>query len=613
MKNFWLFQRNAAGLDRRKQACFWLWNLAWITLAGICLGGLSMVFAYGSYPSILFRSYFVKEIIALLNILPVLALTWLLWLVTGRAWLGFLLSGIITIGFSIGNYFKLQFRDDPLMYEDLRYLREALDITETAQYDLTPDGRILFGAACLVLGTVVLWLVARGVPRKKIRLPMALAICLIAIPVSRIYTDTETYNVKTRNIDYINQWSSTQVYISKGFVYPFLHSISTGTIQPPEGYDKHEVQALLASFTDEEIQEKVDIVTIQLEAFADFSTLEDVKGVDWEKAYATYHKLEAESYTGDLITNIFAGGTVNTERLFLTGLGSYQNFRTDTNSYAWYLRSQGYRTEGSHPCYQWFYNRRNVNSYMGIEEYWFFENRFQDLIRGEIAPDRILMPEIFRLYGENRDGGGEPYFSFNVTYQGHGPYSTEENVWDKTYTDGRYSTATTNIVDNYLGSVADTAEQLKWLLDQFRTEERPVVVVAFGDHKPWLGDGNSAYQELGINLDTNTEEGFHNYYATRYLIWANDAAKEALGNEFVGEGEDTSSNFLMNMVFEQCGWKGNAYMQATEQVRQVLPVITSVGFYVENGQLTDQLSPEGKAALDTFRCLEYDSYSNFSY
>ena len=63
-----------------------------------------------------------------------------------------------------------------------------------------------------------------------------------------------------------------------------------------------------------------------------------------------------------------------------------------------------------------------------------------------------------------------------------------------------------------------------------------MVIVLFGDHNPWMGDANSVYSKLGIDLDLSTKEGFLNYYATRYLIWANDAAKEVLGCDFQGEG-----------------------------------------------------------------------------
>ena len=160
-------------------------------------------------------------------------------------------------------------------------------------------------------------------------------------------------------------------------------------------------------------------------------------------------------------------------------------------------------------------------------------------------------------------------------------------------------------MDNYLGSVSDTAEQLRKLLDDFAAEERPVVVVGFGDHKPWFGDGNSAYQEVGVNLNTSTEEGFYNYYGTRYFLWANDAAKKALGKDFVGEGPDVSSCFLMNLLFDLCGWEGGAWAQATTDIWEVISAVTSVGGYVQNGQFTETLDEAGQAALQTYKALEY--------
>ena len=576
-------------------------------LAGICLGGLSLFFAYGDYADILMKSYFQIPLIAVLNIMPVVLLLFLVYFLIGRTWLSFLLTSVVVWGFSLGNYYKLRFRDDPLMFEDLKNIREATSIAVKENYDLTPDKRIWFGLICILLGTAILFFLVRGVPRWKVRIPLFLLGVALCFPLSSIYTDQQVYDTDTQNFAYINRWSSTQLYISKGFVYPFLHSTTTGSIKPPEGYSEKETKALLESYEDQEIPEteKVDLITLQLEAFADFSRFEGVEGIDWESAYGVYHEIEAESYTGNLLTNIFAGGTIDTERAFLTGYADLWNFRTNTNSYGWYFGEQGYTVEGSHPSYDWFYNRKNVNEYLGIPTYYFYENRYSELYTGGIATDDVLFPDIFDLYAANRDGEGNPYFSFNVTYQGHGPYDTE-SVWrGKHFTDGRYSTETANIVDNYLGSVSDTAQQLRELLDQFAAEERPIVVVGFGDHKPWLGYANSAYQELGVNLDTSTQEGFYNYYGTRYFIWANDAAKRALGNDFVGEGPDVSSCFLMNLLFEQCGWAGNAYLQATDEVRAVIPVLTTVGGYVQNGQLVETLDEAGTEALKTFQSLEY--------
>lgn len=614
LKTFWLFQKNPLELPKGKRVLFWGWNLGLVLLSGICLGAMVLIYAFGHYDFRLFRSYVENPLILLLNILPVVILELVLWLVTARSALAFLVTAIVSMGFSLGNYFKLLFRDDPFMFQDLKYLREAGTITQTASYDLSLDERIVFGLLCVAFGTIVLGLLARGRIRFGPRLILAAVVLLLCVPLGKTYASDRIYDISTQNYDYINRWSSTQQYISRGFFYPFLHSVSAGTAKPPEGYDEKETAALLANYVDADIPEerKVDLIFLQLEAFSDFSRFDHVAGVDWAAAYDTYHQLEAESYTGELVTSIFAGGTVQTERSVLTGYVTQENYRAATNSYAWYLQSQGYAVEGSHPCYQWFYNRRNVNRYLGLSNYYFLENRYQELAGG-IAQDRILLPDIYDLYTANRDGAGSPYFSFNVTYQGHGPYDTE-TVWrGQHYTDGRYSAETTNILDNYLGSVADTAEQLNQLLDMFQKEDRPVVVVAFGDHKPWLGDGNSAYQELGVVLNASTEEWFRNYYSTRYLIWANDAAKAQLGEDFTGEGPDLSPCFLMNEVFSLCGWEGNSYLQAMEEIREILPVVTAVGWYKEDDRLTNTLSQEGTNALHRLRTLEYYDSHHFRY
>ena len=141
-----------------------------------------------------------------------------------------------------------------------------------------------------------------------------------------------------------------------------------------------------------------------------------------------------------------------------------------------------------------------------------------------------------------------------------------------------------------------------------------MVIVLFGDHKPWLGDGNSVYETLGINLDFSTEEGFYHYYATRYLIWANDAAKDVLGNNFTGEGPDLGPYFLMNQVFRLCGWEGPAFVQATQQVMDRVPVHnTPTGLYVEQGVLTGSLTPEGQALVDDYNTMQYYWRKHFAY
>ena len=328
------------------------------------------------------------------------------------------------------------------------------------------------------------------------------------------------------------------------------------------------------------------------------------------------HQIEAESWCGDLVTNIFAGGTIDTERCFLTGYYQLKNFRKDTNSYVWYLRNQGYLTAGSHPSFNWFYNRRNIMPWLGFQEYLFVENHYGEMTNGEIGYDDVMLPDVLKQYRE-KSAAGQPVFDFHITYQGHGPYNTDKLEWEEAWDPAGFyediSPYAYNVMNNYLGSVRDTGDRLLELLNALREDEIPVVVVLFGDHNPWLGDNASVYEELGINLDIHTQDGFYNYYSTRYVMWANDAAKETLQNEFVGEGPRISPNYLMNELFNQLGWTGPAYMQLTEEVRQTLPVLNSNGFYVENGTVTEELSETGRQTLNRLEIAQYDVRKNFDH
>ena len=161
MRNFWLFRPSAAGLDPRRKALFWAWNAAALLLAGICLGALSLAFAFGTYDRALFASYFTHPLIALLNILPVLLLLLIVHGLLGRPWLSFLVTAAVVWGLSLANYYLLRCRDDPLMFEDIKYIREAGAITQNADYDLSPDKRIWLGLLCILAGTLLLRLLVR--------------------------------------------------------------------------------------------------------------------------------------------------------------------------------------------------------------------------------------------------------------------------------------------------------------------------------------------------------------------------------------------------------------------------------------------------------------------
>lgn len=610
-----LFQpRPSSTLSRAGTVGFWLWNWGMVTAAALGLGLVCLALAPGQYGWEVFQDYFSSPGLVALNLLPPVLLAWLLYGLLVRPWLAQLLTVLPMLALAMGNYYKLAFRDDPVIASDLALLGEASQMA--GRYDLSLNTS-LWCAVLLSSGSVVfLSLLVRGRPRWKGRLAGALVPLAVGAALIPAYTSDRLYN-DTAQLQHLQQWSATQQYLSHGLLYPFLHSIKDALPNPPEGYSSGSAQALMAQYQDGEIpqEEQVNIVGIMLEAFADFSIYDQIQlGQD---VYAGLHQLQQESYHGNLLTNIFAGGTINTERAFLTGLSSGQfNFRSNTSSYVWHLKSQGYQTSGAHPSNQWFYNRSNVNAYLGFDQYHFLENWYAQRTGGGIAYDDVFFPELTQWVLEQMEAD-QPLFSFSVSYQGHGPYDDQTCFYgdaEDFVGNPELSDAARNILANYLGSLQDTCAHLLALADSLRQVDEPVILVIFGDHKPWLGNGDYVYEELGIDLSLDDVDGFYNHWATPYLIWANPAAKEVLGNEFTGRGPDISPCFLMNVLFDQCGWEGDAYMQAVYDCWQALPVIHTSGLSLTaDGILTGQLSPEDQALAQQFSWLEYYRSTHFAY
>ena len=613
-----LFQkRPEEGLSRGRRAAFWAWNGLLLAGAAVVMGLASLVLATGVYSArVLMLDYLRHPVLLILNLLPPVLLAALLYALTGRAWLAYAITALPVLGLSVGNYYKLAFRDDPVIAADLLILGEAGKMA--GQYHLFLSRKLVLVLLCAIASVVILLLFARGRPRLPLRGAIAGAALVAAVALAPVYASNGIYN-KNTNVEHLNQWSTTQQYVGRGLLYPFLHSVKDALPNPPEGYDGKETAQLLAQYEDGEIPQdkKVNLVGIMLESFSDFSGFEGIEFT--QDVYAQLHALEAESYSGNLLTNIFAGGTINTERAFLTGVGlGDHNYRGNTSSYAWYLKSQGYHTSGDHPSNNWFYNRQNVNAYLGFDQYRFTEDHYGAITKADTAWDYTFFPELTASILAQLEEDA-PLFSFSVSYQGHGPYGDDDCWWGEVedyIANEDLDEGSRYILSNYLGSVLSTQGFLTQLVDTLRQQEEPVVLVVFGDHRPWLGNGGSVYSALGVDLGQDSLEGFYNYWATPYLIWGNDAAKQALGRDLVGEGPDISPCFLMNVLFDQLGWEGDAYMQATADCWREVPVIHTQGRYLTaDGTLCgwEELTPEQAALVQRFRNLDYYRRQHFAF
>ena len=590
------------------------WLIFALTGLGCCVGVLTLLYGAAAYIKLpglaLFRSYFHHPALLGLNLLPPVLLIWLFYFLTRRGWGAFLGSFLPCVAVAMVNYFKIRLRSDPFLAADLTLISEAGGIV--GNYSLDVDWLTWLTLGALLAGLLFSVLLIPKWPRRGWGRAFAAASCaaVCAVSCASLFTNSDLYQ-STDNSEYINPWSDVEVFVSKGCLYPFLYSMRDMFPAPPPGYDGAQAQALLESFSDADIpaDKQVSVMGIMLEAFCDLTDFDFMADhPDAARVYDPWHALAEQGVSGRLLTNIFAGGTVDSEWGFLSGYSQHDDFRRDTDSYVWYLRDQGYQTFFSHPGYGWFYNRQNVNDYLGFQDSWFTENHYGALVDPTSAiyhSDDILVRELLAQLTQRTEEG--PCFSFSVSYQNHGPYESAYSAGVEYFTPANSGMAaeSCHIWNNYLRGVDSTIQAMVQLTHGLEELDRPVVLVLFGDHKPWGGNGNSAYADMGLTFDLGTLQGFYDYYATPYLIWANSAAKEVLGSDFTGEGGDFSPCFLMPKVFDLCGWTGPGFMQLAHQVREITPLVHERGLYLSGGQITDALPQGQQDFVDRFLWAEY--------
>ena len=96
-----------------------------IIVLSCILSILSLSISTSIYNMEMFLNYFKMPSIFILNTLPVIGIMSLGFFLTNSVGTSYLISSIIILGGSFINFYKIQFRNDPFMYEDLQLIKEA--------------------------------------------------------------------------------------------------------------------------------------------------------------------------------------------------------------------------------------------------------------------------------------------------------------------------------------------------------------------------------------------------------------------------------------------------------------------------------------------------------
>lgn len=418
---------------------------------------------------------------------------------------------VVIVGLAVTNSILLCFRITPLAATDIALLTSVFEIMGIY---LTVWQIILLVLLVLV---VIAGLIYLGIRMKKQGYHPLLAVCNAVISILAV--------ILMIHIGDARGWLQTEfanlpdAYADNGFVYCFTRSLFDRGISKPDTYDEDTVDNILEDMKKQktnEVEEKPNIIFIQLESFMD---LKRMQGVTYsEEPTPVYSSLRKTCPGGFLKVPSVGAGTANTEFEILTGMtldyfgaGEYP-YKTvlqdeTCESMAYNLRELGYRTGVLHNNTGSFYSRNKVFANLGFD-YFVSSEYMENLSYNPIgwAKDKVLTEQIQHILKTT----SEPDLIYTITVQDHGKYPTEllENPHIKVSGFAPEDEERQNAFTYYVNQCHETDAFLGSLIATLNAFEEPVVLVLYGDHLP--------------NLDITEEElASGNLFQTEYVIWSN--------------------------------------------------------------------------------------------
>lgn len=507
----------------------------------------------------------------------------------------------------LANYYVLEFRSAPIMPWDILSIGTAASVANNFKYTLSKE------TVFVLIGFVILILLESKVTLElkkdwRIRVGGVLAsFALLWGFTAMLHQDSTVARFKL----YDKLFTPTVMSKRDGTAVAFLMELKYIVVEKPDGYNKEDAAALLASYDTNDTESAThtpNIIVIMNEAFSDLSVLGDF---ETNEDYMPFlHSLMQEgtpnTISGHLNVSVLGGNTANTEFEFLTGntmaflpQGSvaYQQYvKSNDYSIATYLKSKGYDTIAMHPYNASGWDRDKVYPLLGFDTFYSLKDWVNPVKIRKYVSDQSCYDKIIELY-EQKDAN-TPFFLFNVTMQNHSSYSEE---YDNFHPDITVEGISSKILPNYLSLIKLSDQALCNLIEYFSKADEDTVIVFFGDHQPSNSVAAPVWKLNGRSGDSLTEEEEARRYKVPFIIWANYDIEAASNVE-------TSANYLGGHVLRAAGLPLYDYRNYLSQLEEQCPVLTAIR--AENAQGISTPVKDVKSTLQDYMILQY--YNIFS-
>ncbi len=601
---------------RFPRECGIMQSITAVILLSLLLSALQYACCFTAEPTGIL-SFLTVPLLPLMNALPLICVMLIVYGFTNRVWAGYLTAAVPLFALLTVNYFKVYFRAETLSVHDFSLVSEAADIV--TGYTLPFPAAIIISAviAAAAFFAVFKYIKTKRTPRKQ---RLILAAAAAAAGLCGFFVLFGNQAVYEAMPSFANQFSDVAAADHKGFIFAFLSHTSSYDYAEPNGYDIGSVPYIGASEPDDisAPEKKVNVIAVMSESFFDMEACKGVRFNGGMSPTPNLDRLRADSLSGYILVPGYAGSTASTEFEFLTGINISRLdsampvvYKTHVTRNAYSLARMfgdlGYTTEAFHPGKAWFYNRAAVYPRLGFQNAYFqdsYEYSRDDLVNYYIS-DKVTADRIISEYDDYiKSGADNGYFSFTVTIQNHGPYSTEEPAVKRPERTDGMSDEEYNLLCNYANGLYDADTLLGRVCDYAETVSEPTAVVFFGDHLPYFDSQGAALSHLGLDVSSASAEAVENRYSTPFIIHGNAALRNMKSDSARGNIGHISSCFLASALLEYIGMDAPPYFKAIGEIGRRISGISG-SFYIVGGNYSTSLKADDEKLLTYLDYLSY--------
>lgn len=549
----------------------------------------------------------------LLACLVLLTLLLFLMAITGSYLFGAFFYSV-TIGIlGFANYMKMNYRQEPIYPDDLKMITEfglLKDMTGTTMF-------ILLAGMILVAFSGLIWAIYRSLKKDRkfqINRMFLLASTLLLLGYFSHFNNPD--NLLRRAYNKTALWipySQKMNYYNTGFIGGFLYNLKVEPMEQPKGYSKEKIEEITQKYqklanekNKTASEEQPNIIYVMSESFSDPNRLNGVN-ISGDPL-ADYYAVANQTYSGNMLSQNYGGGTANIEFEALTGF-SMALFNTQlTTPYTMLvpkmdqlpslvstLKAQDYQTTAIHPYNTSMYKREDVYKTLGFDTFLSEKSmEYTDTIENNpYISDQSAYQEIMTHLEENK----APQFVHLVTMQTHMPYGGK-------YSNIPYSATTddgsgTDTLENYVRDISYSSQALKEFTEKLKDLPRRTLVVFWGDHLPGI------YSEEIQNK--NDKQLLHE---TQFLMYDSEGKLE---NKDTQDAVTSPFYFAANLL-EQTNLKTTGFYQLLLNMADILPAFER-GLYYQQGQWRSeaQLNKAQEEVYEDYQLIQYDIVSGKQY